>query len=266
MMMQIVQPESDTALIRGNPDPEFGDLFANYHQHFTVVTVNNSKLLDQVYRLRHQVYCVEKRFEDPDEHLDGRETDEHDDISKHILLLHKKSGAAVGTARIIIPHLGTAWRPLPIQQVLESKFRQEFERLPIQRTAEISRFAVSKEFRRWWRETHCAAADSCPPGGSNEQQLMRYITFGLLHHIVQLSIEHGIAYLSAVMEPSLIRMCAKLGLEFEPIGGLVEYHGIRQPCVAILADLIERSRDRLTPLWQFVSFREPFPPHPSAVQ
>src|SRR5205823_369230 len=78
-----------------------GDLFEYYYQHFAVVRANTPRLLDQVYRLRYQVYCIENQFEDPNEHLDGREMDEHDAASAHILLLHRKSGTAVGTARLI---------------------------------------------------------------------------------------------------------------------------------------------------------------------
>jgi N-acyl amino acid synthase of PEP-CTERM/exosortase system len=226
---------------------EAQDLLENYNRHFAVVRAKTPKLLDQVYRLRYQVYCVENSFEDSAEHLDGRESDAHDDTSEHILLLHRNSGAAVGTARLIMPHLATTWRPLPIQRVLASRDRQEFDQLPIRQTAEVSRFAVSKGFRRWER---------------HNQRLMRYITFGLMREIVKICIEYGIIYLAAVMERPLIRALLRVGLEFEPTGGHVEYHGIRQPCVARLADLIEGSR--LTPLWQFLSFWEAIPHGASA--
>lgn len=224
------------------------DLLENYNQHFAVVRANTAQLLDQVYRLRYQVYCVENSFEDSAEHLDGRESDAHDETAEHILLLHRNSGAAVGTTRLIMPHLITTCRPLPIQHVLASADRQAFDRLPIRQTAEVSRFAVSKKFRG--RE-------------GNDQRLMRYITFGLMRGIVQTCIEYGISYLAAIMEPSLIRVLLRFGLEFEPIGEQVEHHGVRQPCVARLADLLEGSRP--TPLWQFVCIREALSHGASAV-
>ncbi|MGC2414036.1 MAG: PEP-CTERM/exosortase system-associated acyltransferase [Stellaceae bacterium] len=216
------------------------DVWEHYNRHFSVVRANTAKLLDQVYRLRYQVYCVENSFEDSAEHLDGRETDAHDETAEHILLFHRNSGAAVGTTRVIMPSRVTGWRPLPIQLVLASGDRQAFDRLPVRQTAEVSRFAVSKKFR----------------GEGYDQRLMRYITFGLMQGIVQTCIEYGITYIAAIMEPSLIRMLLRFGLEFEPIGEHVEYHGVRQPCVARLADLVEGTRP--TPLWKFVSIRHTF--------
>ena len=54
------------------------------------------------------------------------------------------------------------------------------------------------------------------------------------------------------MEPALLRILTRLGLNFEPVGSLVEYHGLRQPCVARVAKLIEYSRDQRSVLWGYV--------------
>ena len=51
----------------------------NYNAIFDVLRADTPALLDRVYRLRHQVYCVENAFEDPQLHLDGREIDANDD-------------------------------------------------------------------------------------------------------------------------------------------------------------------------------------------
>jgi N-acyl amino acid synthase of PEP-CTERM/exosortase system len=91
--------------------------------------------------------------------------------------------------------------------------------LPHSRTAEISRFAVSKEFRQ-----HCAEAE--------DRRLLRYITIGLIRGALEICRDKEIHYGCAVMERSLIRLLGRLGFVFEHIGGLIEYHGERQPCVA----------------------------------
>src|SRR6266566_162553 len=121
---------------------EMGDLFEYYCQHFAVVRADTPTLLDQVCRLRYQVYCIENQFEDANQHRNGREMDQHDATSAHILLLHRNSGTAVGTARIIMPQLAGIWRPLPVWHILAPEVREEFERLPLRRTAEVSRFTV----------------------------------------------------------------------------------------------------------------------------
>ena len=232
-----------------------GNLFTYYYRNFAVVRATTTKLLDQVYRLRYQVYCIENQFEDPNEHGDERERDEYDAVSAHVLLLHRKSGTAVGTARIIMPQLGSTWRPLPLWQVIAPEVRRDLDRLPWHQTGEISRFAISKEFRRWWRDHQASTlATAGRDAAAGEQQFMQYITFGLIQDILQISIEKRVEYLVASMNFSLMRILSNFGIELERIGGPVEYHGLRQPCIARLADLIELSRSRSAPFWQFVGF------------
>jgi N-acyl amino acid synthase of PEP-CTERM/exosortase system len=233
------------------------DFTSCYERYFKVLKADTPSLLDQVYRLRYQVYCVENPFEDPAEHCDGRERDEYDERSAHILLVHRDSGEAIGTARLILPRRDDRPQgPLPMQQLLAPDDRRALQRLPLRRTAEISRFAVGKDLRCLWRTrpAHRAAfSDLSREFQASERLLMRYITFGLLRGILDACMDHAILYLAAVMEPALIRALARFGLDFEPIGGRVDYHGIRQPCIARLANLIERVRGRHMPLWQYLN-------------
>jgi len=69
------------------------DFACFYNEHFDVVRADTRALLDQAYRLRYQVYCVENPFESPAEQVNGRETDLDDDRSVHALLVHRRSGA-----------------------------------------------------------------------------------------------------------------------------------------------------------------------------
>lgn len=232
-----------------------------YAQNFDIVRANSAALLDISFRLRYQVYCVENLFLDSSDNPGRRETDEYDASSVHILLRHRKSGLAAGTARVIIPRLDAARRPLPMQYVLGAEERRAFNCLPRSAIGEISRVAISKEFRHWWAQTHANGA-----GDMAEQQLMRYIIFGLLGDIVQACLEHGVNHLAAVVEPALFRMLLKFGIEFEPLGGLVEYHGQRQPCVLDIGRFIENSRDRETLLWQFMTTRQHVLPPPATAR
>ena len=62
--------------------------------------------------------------------------------------------------------------------------------------------------------------------------MLRYITIGLIRGSLEICRDHDIQYVCAVMERSLIRLLGRLGFVFEHIGGLIEYHGARQPCIA----------------------------------
>jgi N-acyl amino acid synthase of PEP-CTERM/exosortase system len=194
------------------------DFLSCYREHFEVVRAHTPILLDQVYRLRYQVYCVENNYEDPHQQADGRETDIYDERSVHALLIHRRSGAVAGTVRVILP--GTDREPpLPINLAADPEQRELLRRLPHSRTAEISRFAVGKAFRQ-----RCTEAE--------DRRMLRYITIGLIRGALEICRDKQIQYGCAVMERSLIRLLGRLGFVFEHLGGLIEYHGARQPCVA----------------------------------
>lgn len=226
-----------------------------YERHFTVVRATTPELLRKAYRLRYQVYCVENAFEDPGQQIDHSEIDEYDDRAVHTLLVHRRSGEVVGTSRVILPHKGEP-RSLPMATLLQGADLRRFGEFPAAQTAEISRFAVSKQFRRRYGEVRYADvgfAENVSAPEISERRLMPFITLGLLGGVLGICFEYEITHLAAVMEPPLIRILRRLGLDFKPIGGLVEHHGLRQPCIAQLADLIQHSRDSESLVWQYVS-------------
>jgi hypothetical protein len=98
-------------------------------------------------------------------------------------------------------------------------------RLPHSRTAELSRFAVSKDFRQ-----RCTDPE--------DRRMLRYITIGLIRGALDMCRDHDIQYVCAVMERSLIRLLGRLGFVFDHLGGLIEYHGARQPCVAQVNQIV----------------------------
>jgi len=228
------------------------DFAWRYNEYFDIVRADTPALLDEAYRLRYQVYCLEHPFENAAEHSDGRERDEDDDRSVHSLLVHRQTGVFAGTVRAILPK-EVQRRPLPIHRILASQDGGLINRFPAHSTAEISRFAVSKEFRRRRGEERYPEANvpGSAPGMPTERQIIPYITFGLMRGTVEVCREYGISHISAVMKPPLIRILRRFGLHFEGLGSLVDFHGMRQPCVASIADLVERNRAEGTLLWQY---------------
>jgi N-acyl amino acid synthase of PEP-CTERM/exosortase system len=209
------------------------DFLSCYKEHFEVVRASTPALLDEAYRLRYQVYCVENCYENPNQHLGGRETDIYDDTSEHALLLHRRSREIAGTVRVILPTTDTQNLGLPINIVADSEQREMLGRLPHSHTAELSRFAVSKEFRRR-RSTD-----------TEDHRILRYITIGLIRGALEICRENDIQYVCAVMERSLIRLLGRLGFVFEHIGGLIDYHGARQPCVAPVNQIVSTAESTL---------------------
>jgi N-acyl amino acid synthase of PEP-CTERM/exosortase system len=239
-------PQSESAADRsGMPQIQAApadqrSLFSMYSRWFDVVPADTAEQLDEAYRLRYQVYCVENNFEQTDQAQGGRETDAFDRHSVHSLLIHRPTGMVAGTVRLILPDGSDSIEAMPIAAFCREPSLRDAAKFPPQRTAEISRFAVSKAFRR--RITDGTYPDMhVTDGAANRAQERRVltpnITLGLMKAIAEMSIRNGITHLCAMMEPALLRLTSRLGIKFVPLGKTVEYHGIRQPCFAELADL-----------------------------
>ena len=76
---------------------------------------------------------------------------------------------------------------------------------------------------------------------------------GLIQTLVRMSMEHGITHWLAVMEPKLLRMLAAMTIHFEPLGGMVEHHGWRQPCFCNLADVLQRMKNERPAFWNVLT-------------
>ena len=223
----------------------------NFNHRFAVVTADTLALQKQAYRLRYQVYCIENRFENTLDHPLEQEIDEFDARSVHSVVIDRPSQTVTGTVRLILPNPTAIEKSFPIQKVCSHPLLQSRKLLYTARSAEISRFAVSKEFSRMaagppTSRRHTDFSDEKQASVSN-------ITLGLLNGVVRMSLEHGITEWFAVMEPTLLRLLARFGIYFSPIGPMVDYHGMRQPCHAIIENLLDRARKERIDVWKIVT-------------
>jgi N-acyl amino acid synthase of PEP-CTERM/exosortase system len=63
----------------------------------------------------------------------------------------------------------------------------------------------------------------------------------------------GVTHLCAVMEPTLLRLLARLGIHFHNLGPKVQYHGMRQPCFSDLDELLARSWVERREVWELLT-------------
>jgi N-acyl amino acid synthase of PEP-CTERM/exosortase system len=79
------------------------------------------------------------------------------------------------------------------------------------------------------------------------RRVIPHITLGLMRGAAKLAADHGITHVCAAMAPALLRLLQRFGLTFETLGPAVQYHGLRQPCIAecksLLSGLAARNRD-----------------------
>jgi N-acyl amino acid synthase of PEP-CTERM/exosortase system len=211
-----------------------------YNGIFEAVPADTQALRDDCFRIRHQVYCVENDFLPAGDHPDGREIDQFDHRSLHGLLRFRRSGASLGTIRAVVPdrHAGSAG--LPMYKVCEQAGLPLSLLPPIANTVEISRFAISKQFRQ--REGDQLYGRVYEPSelARDERRVIPHMTLGLIGLALRLSQSAGVENICAIMEPTLIRLLSRIGIHWHKVGPLVEYHGMRQPCVTRIDELFAR--------------------------
>lgn len=228
------------------------DIFADY---FEVVQAETPMLLKIAYRLRYQVYCLETGFEDPTKCPNQLEKDAFDKHSAHALLRHKHTGIFAGTVRLVLPREGLK-NCFPIHNLVRDPFFFDEKRFPPMSIAEISRFAISKEFRKRLGEYHSPSAASEHQMlvlKREEQRIIPHIILGLFIGMIKMSAEKGIKHWFCVMEPALIRLLSRYGLYFTPCAPKVNYHGIRQPCYAHIEEFLERAHKERPDVWELIT-------------
>jgi N-acyl amino acid synthase of PEP-CTERM/exosortase system len=179
---------------------------------------------------------VEREFENATQYVDQLETDSSDRHSLHGLIFHRPRNEAIGTVRLILPKGNVA--TLPVQSVLEKLGIDANSFFPLEKTAEVSRFAISREIRRRSSDDCIGVEDKqMDPGGECRSNLP---CLGLVQILVRMSISRELTYWAALMEPKLLRMLSAMGIHFNSIGPLISHHGIRQPSFCHVPTMLER--------------------------
>ena len=204
-------------------------------EHFTQFlqpeVANTQELRDQVFKIRHNVYCEELAFEAVKE--EGKEKDEFDDQSIFTMIKHKPSNvytSCVRVVRTINPN-----EVLPLEKYCEYAIQNEelhpknFKRNEI---CEISRLAVKADFRRRASDKFKGSAVGAISESTYSETELRcfpFIAIGLYMAAATMAIDTGINHVYVMMEPRLARSMKFVGIQFIQIGEAIEYHGKRAP-------------------------------------
>jgi len=225
------------------------DMLTRYSNYFRTQLAATPALIRTAQPIPYQVYCLRRKFENEAEHDDGLECDGFDDTAVHALIFHCPTSEAIGTARLI-PFIDMDVLQ-PIRQLLRENGLRARDHVPLATTAEISRFAISNQFRRRRNDNGAPAANAreslAPECRSNLPCL------GLIQELVRQSVAQGLTHWAAVMEPKLLRMLAVMGIHFAPVGPLVSHHGLRQPSYGSIAEVLERLRRERPEHWMVVT-------------
>lgn len=184
---------------------------AGFHAHSID---DDPRLLDQSYRLRYQVYCVERGFLNAADYPDGREVDEFDEHSVHLAVLDDE-GNMIGTARLIKPN------PHGFPMFRHCAFFPEVmpPDAPHVLPVEVSRLAISRHYMRHRRRTEPLC------------DLVKAMVVGA--RLV------GANHLIAASEAALARRLVHFGFPYRIGGPTADYYGPVAACLMNLDELHE---------------------------
>jgi len=211
-------------------------LYDIYEDTFAVVRATTPELKEAAHRLRYQVYCVEQPFEDPAKNPGGLEIDEYDKRSVHTLLTHRRSGMLVGNVRLVLPKADDPFFSFPLQKLVSIDRLRNPDHVQI--SCEISRFCVSRDFRKRESDglyTGVFLGKYANPTSlftkTHRQRVIPFAPLGLIRAIYEMMIEQEKIWGYAALEPQLIRLLKKLGIESDLLGPAISYHGNRYPVI-----------------------------------
>jgi len=203
-------------------------------------------LLEQSYRLRYQVYCLERQFLPAERYPTGREIDRFDPHSLHVGAM-SPSGELVGTARAIKPsEMG-----LPVFEYC-TPFPHETEFHPANpRLVEVGRLVLDRRFLRRRRLAMSGLATTSPRyrtrgfRGREHRRVGTDVLMTVLAALYQETRRIGASHWLAAMEESLTSQLIEQGLPFRAFGPPSNYYGTVVPYQMALAEfetVIESNR------------------------
>lgn len=225
---------------------------------FNFVQADSEDLKKAIYKLRYKVYVEEFGFEKAEDHPDGYETDEYDSHSIHFAALDEKQ-KVIGTVRMILD----SEKGFPIDHAAKIKFIGE--RPAPDKITEISRLAISKNFRRRLEDGFCGVEsyltkskggilpENAPLSEEHKRRKRPVIILGLYRLVYQITKRRGITHWYMLTEKVLWYALKRFGWLFYQVGDPVNYHGKRIPYLGIVNDADTYLMRKKPDLYKFYS-------------
>lgn len=185
-------------------------------------------------RIRYQVFCLDKGFENPEAFSATRETDAWDAQAAHFIVQDLNSRQWVAATRLVVPR---PERALPVETVadLDASVRQKLG----QHVGEISRFCVistrstaagngAQAVHDEQRRPSLNSLEDWGIGAVRQKQQFE-VTLGMVRAVVIYALKRGMTHCFVLITDAFARMLRKLGVLLVQVGPAVDYRGMRTP-------------------------------------
>lgn len=244
------------------------DLGEGFRQLFELTPALDAASLDQVFQIRHDVYCRDLGWEPVRE--DGRESDEFDRHSFHCLLRRRGTGEPVGCTRLILARPEDPAHPLPFEDsckdVLDRRVVDPAS-LPRDTLGEVSRLAVLNTFRQRKGESQTAVSVTDEDfGGRGPSTRFPFVPVSLYLGAAAIARRFGIEHVFVLTEPRLASHFVRIGFDIRAVGRAIEHRGTRVPSLLSSSKVVASLRPMIRPLYAVIeqSVDEAFRAHPEA--
>lgn len=251
-----------------DPSSDGRDLGAGFRRLFELTVALDDASLDQVFRIRHDVYCRDLGWEPLRE--DGRESDEFDRHSFHCLLRRRGTGEPVGCARLILARPEDPNCPLPFEESCKEVLDRAIAdpaRMPRNTLGEVSRLAVLNTFRQRRGEAATEVSVTDDDFSSREAKTrFPFIPVSLYLGAAAIARRVGIEHVFVLTEPRLASHFVRIGFDIRAVGGSIEHRGTRVPSLLSSSKVVATLRPLIRPLYAVIeeSVEAAFRAHPEA--
>lgn len=237
-----------------DPQANPRDLGEGFKQLFELTPALDEASREEVYRIRHDVYCRDLGWEP--EREDGRETDEFDRHSFHCLLRRRGTGEPVGCTRLILTRPEDPAHLLPFEESCRDVLDRSLSdpaRLPRNTLGEVSRLAVLNTYRQ--RKGESGSAVSVTENdfvGSGPRTRFPFVPVSLYLGAAAIARRFGIEHVFVLTEPRLASHFSRIGFDIRVVGGSIEHRGTRVPSLLSSSKVVAGLRPMIRPMYEVI--------------
>lgn len=210
-----------------------------FDAHFDVLLCDTPESQEWHYRLRYDVYCIDRQYESAAAFPDKLERDNHDAESVHFLVRNRLNGQFVASMRLVVgrPTELPFWHHCQVDNpdVLSS----------LGKVAEISRLSIIPAYRHWRVRGGDLSRKSDSQRNSEMGSVVElgerrfpHILIGLLRAGYHYSFANGIEHWFALQSDTFSHILYGLGFSMESAGPEQDYRGMRRPYLSDLSKFL----------------------------